>query len=182
MSSNITENFKGYKLLANHPLISWLVKHAAYLINRYLVHQDGTISFERRWGRPGNGNPVLYFGEKVLYKLQTSDGHRIPKGELQFREGLWLCRDTESPEHFLFDLESRKAMKARTLRRLPAEQHFDSDNFKNFRAVPWNPKSTGVIESFILPPEAIRSGRSVGGGETGETSQTQKREMPLKLL
>ena len=34
-----------------HCLLSWIVRHAAWTVNRYVIHSDGYTSFERRWGR-----------------------------------------------------------------------------------------------------------------------------------
>ena len=34
----------GIKLNSKHPIMPWLVKHAAYLLNRYSIHSDGNTS------------------------------------------------------------------------------------------------------------------------------------------
>ena len=37
-----------------HPLLTWIVKHAAWIHNRYQLHTDGRTSYERRWGNNYN--------------------------------------------------------------------------------------------------------------------------------
>ena len=34
---------------SDHKITPWLVLHAAWLLNRYVVHEDGKTSYERRW-------------------------------------------------------------------------------------------------------------------------------------
>ena len=34
-----------------HCLLPWMVRHAAWTVNRYVIHSNGYTSFERRWGR-----------------------------------------------------------------------------------------------------------------------------------
>ena len=34
-----------------HCLLPWIVRHAAWTVNRYVIHSDGYTSFERRRGR-----------------------------------------------------------------------------------------------------------------------------------
>ena len=45
----IFENYK-IKVGVGHPLLTWIVKHAAWIHNRYQLHTDGKTSYERRWG------------------------------------------------------------------------------------------------------------------------------------
>ena len=45
------ENKYGIKLNSKHPIMPWLVKHSAYLLNRYSIHSDGNTSYYRRWGK-----------------------------------------------------------------------------------------------------------------------------------
>ena len=42
------ENNYGIKLNSKHPIMPWLVKHSAYLLNRYSIHPDGNTSYYRR--------------------------------------------------------------------------------------------------------------------------------------
>ena len=56
----------GVALDASSPLISWAVKHASWLFNRYQLHDDGKTSYERRWNKQYY-KPICEFGETVLF-------------------------------------------------------------------------------------------------------------------
>ena len=47
-----------------HPILPWIVRHAAYLLNRYAVHNDGQTSYQRRWGKD-HKSPLCEIGETV---------------------------------------------------------------------------------------------------------------------
>ena len=81
------ENNYGTHLTSKHPIMPWLVKHAAYLLNRYAVHADGNTSYYRRWNKE-HKTPICEFGETVLYMLPTAK-HR-PKMEARFFQAIWL--------------------------------------------------------------------------------------------
>ena len=49
-----------------HCLLPWIVRHAAWTVNRYVIHSDGYTSFERRWGR-NYERAICEFGETLLY-------------------------------------------------------------------------------------------------------------------
>ena len=46
-------------LSVTHPLFSWLVKHAQWLLNRYAQKSDGLTPFEKPKGRSGVGRRTL---------------------------------------------------------------------------------------------------------------------------
>ena len=73
----------------NHPLLPWMVRHAAWILNRYLVHSDGLTSYQRRWERSYK-HAICEFGERILYRTPAK---RLPKGDLALQKGVWLgCR------------------------------------------------------------------------------------------
>ena len=37
--------------LSTHAVFPWMIRHAPWLLSRYLVHSDGLASYQRRWGR-----------------------------------------------------------------------------------------------------------------------------------
>ena len=52
----------GLKLTSESPVFTWCVKHAQWLINRYLIGSDGKTAYSRRWSREYNGS-LCMFGE-----------------------------------------------------------------------------------------------------------------------
>ena len=64
---------EGYQtsVTSDHMIIPWLVLHAAWLRNRYVAHDDGKTSYERRWTTRFIIG-LCKFGERVHYKLQVA--------------------------------------------------------------------------------------------------------------
>ena len=71
---------------SQHPIIPWLVRHSAYLRNRYATHTDGNTSFYRRWSKE-HRTPLCEFGEAVLYQLPHVKD--LPKLENRFLPAIW---------------------------------------------------------------------------------------------
>ena len=71
-----------------------MVRHAAWLLNRHLVHSDGLASYQRRWGRSFESG-LCEFAEAVQFRdIGKQTAKLTPVWEL----GLWLGRDTLANE------------------------------------------------------------------------------------
>eukprot|EP00971_Amphidinium_carterae_P017448 344026-Amphidinium_carterae.2 len=68
----------------------YYVHHAAWLLNRYLRHSDGKISYERNWKRPYN-QQIITFGEKVYVEKL------MPANKKLYRRNLTKNRSTKLP-------------------------------------------------------------------------------------
>ena len=106
------ENSYNTRLTSKHPIMPWMVKHAAYLLNRYATHTDGNTSCYRCWNKE-HKTPFCDFGETVLYLLPTVK--HIPKMEARFFPAIWLGKDTSTNENTLGI--SNKVIRRRTIRR-----------------------------------------------------------------
>ena len=82
------------------PLFTWSVKHAQWLINRYMIGADGKTAYSRRWNREYNGS-LCMFGELIDAKVPVSGRVRVPKAGSQWFSGVYLGKDTEADEVFL---------------------------------------------------------------------------------
>ena len=87
----------GLKLTSESPTFTWCVKHAQWLINRYLIGSDGKTAYSRRWSREYGGS-LRVFGEWIDARLPISKGMKIPKGGSQWFSGVYLGKDTEADE------------------------------------------------------------------------------------
>ena len=79
----------------NHCLLPWKVRHAAWTVNRYVIHSDGYTSFEGRSGRNYERaicelGDTLYFTfhrntrnfQKQTYECRNASGsEKLPKPE-----------------------------------------------------------------------------------------------------
>ena len=79
----------GITLNVKHPLLPWIIRHAAWTINRYVVHSDGYTSFERRWGRN--------YERAIVALLCMPPQHKsLPKAELRMQICIWLGKASEA--------------------------------------------------------------------------------------
>ena len=83
----------GITLNVKHPVLPWIIRHAAWAINRYVVHSDGYTSFERRWGR-NYERAIVEFGETLTLKTTYRNHHRANKREL-LQDQYYLQRDLQ---------------------------------------------------------------------------------------
>ena len=81
---------------ARHPRTPWIVRRAAYLLNRYAAHSDGMTSYSRRWHRE-HKTPLCELGETVQYMIQ--DVRLQGKLEQRFFTGIWLDKDGQTSEY-----------------------------------------------------------------------------------
>ena len=86
----------GAKVEPTSPLLTWMVKHASWVHNRYQLHTDGKTSYERRWGNNYN-KPICEFGETILFQ----SAHKTNKTTIDWNYGIWLGRCTQSDERYV---------------------------------------------------------------------------------
>ena len=71
-------NRVGLKFSALHPVMAWLVSHAADVVNKFRVGSDGKTAYERAKGKTFK-REVVEFGERVFCRRGKVDN--IPKME-----------------------------------------------------------------------------------------------------
>ena len=113
-------------------LFTWLVRHAQWLVNRYLCNAEGTTAFERRWRKKYAGF-LCRFGETVLFRKS----HTL-KGRAAFVPGIWLGKDTESDQHFVADASG--VFKTRSVKRHPPSRQADVALLQSIYARPGTPQ------------------------------------------
>ena len=124
------ESNYGLELDATHPLITWAIKHASWIYNRFQLHQDGKTSYERRWNH-NYSRPLCEFGETILFRSSHHPNH---KAESAWDYGLWLGKCTRSDEHFVGTATG--VYRTRTIRRLPATDRYDRALFDKVTSTP----------------------------------------------
>ena len=92
------ENNYDRTITSQQPIMPWMVRHAASLLNRYHIHSDGNTSFYRRWSKERKALLCL-FGETIQYMVPTAK--TPPKLEQRFFTGIWLGRDTATNERII---------------------------------------------------------------------------------
>ena len=103
-----------------HCLLPWIVRHAAWTVNRYVIHSDGCTRFERRWGR-NYERAICEFGETLLYL--PPQHKKLPKADLRMQKCIWLGKVSETGENFV--ATEAGVQKVRTVRRLQPDFKYD---------------------------------------------------------
>ena len=134
----------GKKIPPRHPIMTWLAPHAAAILRYRSRGDDGKTPHERVRLRPFNSR-LIGFGERCSYKARSkeplSDDHK-------WHHGIFLGICPTTGQYILHCVE-RKAIKfARTIKCLPDESKWCSDDIEAVRTSPYdNHKSTdpGVV-------------------------------------
>ena len=63
----------GAKVPVTHPLVTWLVRHAAMLRTMRVRGQDGLTAYQRIKGRATSGPTLIGFGERCRFKKRSKE-------------------------------------------------------------------------------------------------------------
>ena len=117
-----------------HPILAWLVGHAAAMHRRYHMGVDGKTAYERLSGRPCAAQ-VAEFGERIWYISLT-------------RAGIQGNGENMSPGYYLGPVEGRNGacvairegiLHARTIKRTPWEERWSAEILEVVDAIPMVP-------------------------------------------
>ena len=120
----------GARLSGKHPLFAWLLRHAAFLYNRFSTTSRGITPFEVLHGRRYRGR-LLVFGESCIFHKATKY-----KGDLQWRKGIWVGVNEKNNAHVLLTPEG--ACESRSIRRVPVESQWSADEVFQVKGLPWD--------------------------------------------
>ena len=135
----------------SHPLIPWIIEHAAQLKNRYMVGADGRTPTERLRDR-GVQRPVYELGEKVLF-LPLALARRGDFGA-RFDYGIYLgCRSFDGQAYIG---TPSGVIRCRTVRQLSAQERWDREFVLSIKGTPWSPdgERAGDVNIRVDLPEA----------------------------
>ena len=133
MKSSTDSNLRT-KIGPSHPLIPWMIEHAAQRKNRYMVGADGRPPTERLRGR-GIQRLVYEFGEKVLF-LRLARARRGDFGA-RFDFGTYLgCRSFDGQAYVG---TPSGVIRCRTVRQLSAQERRDTEFVLSNKGTPWSP-------------------------------------------
>ena len=104
-------------------LLPWIVRHASYRINRYLIRSDGKTSYEKVFNKP-HQSPTVHFDERVLAHIQSqSSAQKLQiRASPQKSHALWLGKDVITGMHVV-SLSDGQVLKTRTIAQLVREEH-----------------------------------------------------------
>ena len=168
-------------LLTSMAVWPWLVRHSAWLVERYQMRADGRTSYQDCFGTAYTGI-VLRFGEQAVFRhpVGTAAGRnrrtfkqlRKDKAANKMDLGIWLGKTYESDEHYMGTSDG--IFTARTCRRVPTDGQKRLEVVKGVTGVPWNMEAGRLIgrprhaRVQVLPslPEAPTHSQPTDSGET----------------
>ena len=162
-------------ITSKHPIVPWLVRHTAYLLNRYATHADGNTSYFRRWNKDHRA-PICEFGETVQYLLPTVK--QLPKMEQRFFKATWLGRDTATGETLLGI--SNKVIRARTIRRMPKPEKYDKQMFDIISQTGQTMTPPPTSQAQLQPPMVFHPPRRQTTTTESQTSTEQALMLPTQ--
>ena len=134
------ETLYGIKVDPSMTIWPWLVRHAAWLIERFLVRANGATSYEDCYGVSYRGT-LIKFGETAIFRHQMSPGGKaaggrvIKKADNRFEKGIFVGKRYDNNE-MLFATKTG-VYGSRTVKALPASQKSDLSMLKDMLGVPW---------------------------------------------
>ena len=134
MRSALESHFKDYHLQTTSVSFPWLIRHASWLVTRFLIKTDGKSAYQRLRGRDYHGE-VAEFGEAVfclnpLQKINSLDD----KGDI----GCWMGKGLGSDEH-LIGTESG-IPRCRSVCRQAESKRWNLQLFERVIGTPWQPR------------------------------------------
>ena len=124
----------GVKLSSKHPVTAWLVEHAADLLSRFHIGDDGRTGYERLKGKRCK-EEMAEFGEKVHYRYNPKAKTKDDKMEARWGEGFYLGRWWRTGEAIIGTHEGVR--RAGTIRRVGGHRRWDRGGLERVRGVPW---------------------------------------------
>ena len=101
----------GHPISVSNPILSWVVEHAADLLNKYHVASDGKTAYERLKGREYKGETHA-FGSRIMFRVCGKVHGGVMRQRWQ--SGIWLGQRFSSGEHIVAMLGSGKVYRARS--------------------------------------------------------------------
>ena len=125
----------GSKIQLSDPIVPWIVRHAAHIINVSRVREDGRTAWQKMKGRRSN-TKMLPFGEVVLFKIPKTQ-KRIGSFEDRWEEGCWIGVVPRSGEHLV--AATAGVYKVSTIMRRPADKRWSSELIRGIVGSPEEP-------------------------------------------
>ena len=154
----------------SHPMLTWLVQHAADCLSKYQIGEDGKTAYERLKGKKFS-RAVVEFGEKVHYKKNLK-GHKDNKLDSKWGEGFFLGFYWKTSEALIGTHEGVK--RAGTIRRVGAHRRWDADGLDQIRGVPWqwNPDADEVPDKLMVRMLSEEERQRLSGPEAEAVPKT----------
>merc|ERR1712020_723758 len=116
----------------HHPIMLWLVEHAAELATKHLVGHGGKTAYARRFGNPCR-DEGFEFGERAHFRRGAA---RSASLDARWEDGLWLGRRWGGVSHIVA-AGPDEAVEVRAVARRPLSERWSREEVAALAVVPW---------------------------------------------
>ena len=145
----------GARIPVGHPLLTWLVRHAAWCRTSRIRGSDGRTAYEKARGRAFK-TPMVGFAEHCRYKVRAQE-KRDDGLPWRWYTGIFVGIDLQTGQYIFYDTSEKGGIRhARTLMRLLDPQKWSADLTAKVHVTPWAPYVERALEvTFREPVEKV---------------------------
>ena len=163
------------KIRLEDPIVPWMVRHAAQIINVCRVREDGQTSWQKMTGRRFYGKMVP-FAEMVMFKIPKTK-HRVGSFEDRWEVGCWVGIVPRSGEHLV--ATNTGVYKVSTIKRRMASERWSAEWVKGIVGSPaepmpgstTRPKHRLVAYAKRIPDERVTTSTYVPAAEPADVPE-----------
>lgn len=134
-----------YKIPVRHPIIAWMVRHAANLLTWCARGNDGRTGYQRVKTRDFRTR-LMGFGEFCRFKNRSQEPIANVSGGTRSHSGIFLGIDQRTRQYMIYSGDSIKL--ARTVVRVPTLEKWDRESLPAVKGTPHSlhvPKEMEVV-------------------------------------
>jgi hypothetical protein len=137
----------GQRLPASHPLMAWVIRHAAWLLTRFTIRSSGHTPYETIRGQAYRSE-LVELGEPV-YARRPADKEAADKLDARWESGFWVGK-TETTEEHLVSTKEAGIVRMRTIRRRVLSERWSAMELAQLRGAPWDLRLKASTEDSDL--------------------------------
>ena len=133
---------------SDHPIMAWIVEHAADLLNRCVLNTDGRTAWGRLHGKEDTER-ICLFGENILWYVPKKQRAKL---DVRWRHGIFLGRSMNCDQNYI-GLPDGSVTGARAMVRLVPKRRWDTERIGDIAAVPmdFKKRNLDIIEQGPEP-------------------------------
>ena len=131
--------YPDFRMSVNSQQYTWAVRHAGWLLTRYLIKTDGKTAYERLRGREYKGEIAECF-EVVTYKLAETQRGKL---DAQSSIGIWVGKSIHSDEHYVSTNDGIR--RCPSIWRRPENKRWDSAHLSKMKGLASQPRGVPTV-------------------------------------
>ena len=143
------------RIESTHPIMRWMVRHAAIIMNRFSVSPDGQTPYQALHGKRAPDR-FVEFGEKVYYSIPKKMRHKL---DPRWKLGVCVGVSSSSNEYYVSNGQG-DIVKARSVVRVVSTRRWGATDVLNVRGIPGLLRVDGSEDPYeqieqLVDPQAM---------------------------